>query len=135
MGRVISFFYIISQLQMTDLKNYIRHRNYLWSVCSMTGYQPENEDFYYKLTVENAKQQFEKEKQLYGEDKKKWLALYKYRTELEMFINWRWWEAWEYGDIEENEWFGKLWEEMHDWNCNKFKYDTEEWKFYFRTID
>jgi hypothetical protein len=52
-----------------------------------------------------------------------------------MFINWRWWEAWEYGDIEENEWFGKLWEEMHDWNCNKFKYDTEEWKFYFRTID
>jgi hypothetical protein len=55
----------------------------------MTGYQPENEDFYYKLTVENAQQQFEKEKQLYGEDKKKWLALYKYRTELEMFINWR----------------------------------------------
>ena len=82
-------FYLLTQYQMTDLKNYIRHRNYLWGICSMTGYQPENEDFYYKLTVENAKQQFEKEKQLYGEDKKKWLALYKYRTELEMFINWR----------------------------------------------
>ena len=120
---------------MTDLKNYIRHRNYLWGVCSMTGYQPENEDFYYKLTVENAQQQFEKEKQLYWEDKKKRLALYKYWTELEMFINWRWWEAWEYGNIEENEWFGKLWEKMHDWNCDKFNYDTDEWKFYFRTID
>jgi hypothetical protein len=55
----------------------------------MTGYQPENEDFYYKLTVENAQEQFKKEKELYSEDKKKRLALYKYRTELEMFINWR----------------------------------------------
>ena len=31
--------------------------------------------------------------------------------------------------------FGKMWEKMHDFNCSKFDYKTDEWKYYFQTID
>lgn len=34
-----------------------------------------------------------------------------------------------------NQTFGKVWEKMHDFNCSKFDYATEEGKYYFQTID
>lgn len=120
---------------MGDLKAYLQHRNYLWGMCGMTQYEPENEDLYYKLTVENATDQFNKLKDLWKTDKKKFVSLYKYITELEMFINRRWFEAGEYWNYEENKWFWLLWEKMHDFNCSKFDYGTPEWKYYFQTID
>ena len=79
---------------------------------------------------------------IYKMNKKSILAIERiitYITELEMFINWKGWLLRDYPQLEEwnntVENFGKVWEKMHDYNCNKFDYGTEEGKYYFQTID
>jgi hypothetical protein len=56
-----------------------------------------------------------------------------------MFINWKGRMYSEFPDLEEGsntcQNFWKLWEKMHDFNCSKFDYNTEEWKYYFQTTD
>lgn len=133
--------YFISwmKLIMKNLQNYLLERKYLYGMCQMTGYMPENEDLFYKLDGDNIKDLFQKNKELWKQDKKAFIKAYKYITELEIFINWKWWMYNEYPEIsdEKNNWntFGKIWEKMHDFNCSKFKYETEEWKYYFNSID
>jgi len=108
-------------------------------MCGMTNYIPENEDLFYKLNGENIKEMFQELKDLWKQDKKAFLKKYKYITELEMFINWKGWLYREHpelsDDLNNNNTFGTIWEKMHDFNCSKFNYDTEEWKYYFQTID
>lgn len=124
---------------MKNLQHYLLERNYLYGMCQMTGYMPENEDLFYKLDWDNIKEQFQKLKDLWKEDKKSFIKGYKFITELEMFINWKWWMYNEYPDLTDEKnnstTFGKVWEKMHDFNCSKFDYSTEEWKYYFQTID
>jgi hypothetical protein len=55
----------------------------------MTGYMPENEDLFYKLDGDNIKDLFQKNKELWKQDKKAFIQAYKYITELEIFINWK----------------------------------------------
>lgn len=124
---------------MQNLKNYLTERNYLYGMCQMTGYMPENEDLFYKLDWENIQELFNKTKQLWKDDKKSFIKAYKYITELEMFINWKGWMYNDYPDLMDeknnNRTFWKVREKMHDFNCSKFDYETEEGKYYFRTID
>lgn len=124
---------------MKNLKNYLIERNYLYGMCQMTGYMPENEDLFYKLDWENIKTEFQKLKDLWKEDKKSFVKAYKFITELEMFINWKGRMYNEYPDLTDEKnnstTFGKIWEKMHDFNCSKFDYATEEGKYYFRSID
>lgn len=124
---------------MQNLRNYLTERNYLYGMCQMTGYMPENEDLFYKLDGENIQELFNKTKQLWKDDKKSFIKAYKYITELEMFINWKGWMYNDYPDLvdEKNNsrTFWKVREKMHDFNCGKFDYETEEWKYYFQTID
>ena len=124
---------------MKNLKQMLTERNYLYWMCQMTGYMPENEDLFYKLDWDNIKELFQKIKDLYKEDKKNYLKAYKYITELEMFINWKWRMYSEYPELWDDKnnstTFGKMWEKMHDFNCSKFDYKTEEWKYYFQSID
>lgn len=121
------------------MKNYLLERNYLWGMCQMTGYMPENEDLFYKLDWDNIKELFQKTKDLWKQDKKSFIQAYKYITELEMFINWKGWMYNEHPSLEDEKnnsrTFWKVWEKMHDFNCWKFDYWTEEWKYYFQTID
>lgn len=124
---------------MKTLQQLMTERNYLYGMCQMTQYTPENEDLFYKLDWDNIKELFQKNKDLWKKDKKSFLKAYKYITELEMFINWKGRMYSEFPDLEE--WsntcqnFWKLWEKMHDFNCSKFDYNTEEWKYYFQTTD
>lgn len=124
---------------MKNLRNYLAERNYLYGMCQMTNYIPENEDLFYKLNGENIKEMFQELKDLWKQDKKAFLKKYKYITELEMFINWKGWlyrehpELWD--EVNNNNSFWIIWEKMHDFNCSKFNYDTEEWKYYFQTTD
>lgn len=108
-------------------------------MCQMTGYMPENEDLFYKLDWENIKTEFQKLKDLWKEDKKAFIKAYKFITELEMFINWKWRMYNEYPNLADDknnsQTFGKIREKMHDFNMSKFDYDTEEWKYYFQSID
>lgn len=105
----------------------------------MTWYNPENEDLFLKLDWDNIKELFQKTKDLRKQDKKSFLKAYKYITELELFINWKGRMYNDYPDLMDeknnNQTFGKVWEKMHDFNCSKFDYDTEEGKYYFQTID
>lgn len=124
---------------MNKLQKQLLERNYLYWMCQMTGYMPDNEDLFYKLDWDNIKTLFQWVKDLWKEDKKTFIKSYKYITELEMFINWKGWFYRERPSLEEwnntaNE-FGKIREKMHDYNCNKFDYSTPEWKYYFNTID
>ena len=124
---------------MKNLWIYLIERNYLYNMCQMTGYMPENEDLFYKLDWDNIKELFQKTKDLWKQDKKAFQNAYKYITELELFINWKgrmyrdYMELWD--DKNNCNTFGKVWEKMHDFNMSKFKYDTEEWKYYFNSID
>lgn len=124
---------------MKNLQQMLMEKNYLYWMCQMTGYMPENEDLFYKLDWDNIKELFQKIKDLYKEDKKAFLKAYKYITELEMFINWKGRMYSEYpqfwDDKNNSTTFGKMWEKMHDFNCSKFDYKTEEWKYYFQSID
>lgn len=124
---------------MKNLKNYLVERNYLYGMCQMTDYMPENEDLFYKLDWDNIKELFQKVKDLWKEDKLSFRKAYKYITELELFINRKWRMYNEYPDLMDeknnNMTFWKVWEKMHDFNCSKFDYNTEEGKYYFNTID
>ena len=124
---------------MNNLQKQLIERRYLYGMCQMTGYIPDNEDLFYKLNWDNIKTLFQWVKDLWKEDKKLFKKSYKYITELEMFINWKGWLLRDYPQLEEwnntVENFGKIWEKMHDYNCNKFDYGTEEGKYYFQTID
>jgi len=124
---------------MNNLQKQLIERRYLYGMCQMTGYMPDNEDLFYKLNWDNIKTLFQWVKDLWNEDKKLFKKSYKYITELEMFINWKGWLLRDYPQLEEwnntVENFGKIWEKMHDYNCNKFDYGTEEGKYYFQTID
>ena len=124
---------------MNNLQKQLIERRYLYGMCQMTGYMPDNEDLFYKLNWDNIKTLFQWVKDLWNEDKKLFKKSYKYITELEMFINWKGWLLRDYPQLEEwnntVENFGKVWEKMHDYNCNKFDYGTEEGKYYFQTID
>ncbi|MBO7694526.1 MAG: hypothetical protein J6T10_18070 [Methanobrevibacter sp.] len=84
---------------MQNLRNYLTERNYLYGMCQMTGYMPENEDLFYKLDGENIQELFNKTKQLWKDDKKSFIKAYKYITELEMFINWKGWMYNDYPDL------------------------------------
>lgn len=124
---------------MKNLQQMLTERNYLYWMCQMTGYMPENEDLFYKLDWENIKELFQKTKDLWKDDKKSFIKAYKYITELEMFINWKGWMYNDYPNLADDKSnssvFGKMWEKMHDFNCSKFDYNTEEWKYYFQTLD
>lgn len=124
---------------MNKLQKQLIERRYLYGMCQMTGYIPDNEDLFYKLNWDNIKTLFQWVKDLWNEDKKLFKKSYKYITELEMFINWKGWLLRDYPQLEEwsdtVENFGKIREKMHDYNCNKFDYGTDEWKYYFNTID
>lgn len=124
---------------MKNLQAMIMEKKYLYWMCQMTGYMPENEDLFYKLDWDNIKDEFERLKKLWKEDKKAYIKAYKFITELEMFINWKWWMYNEYPQLEDDKnncrTFWTIREKMHDLNCSKFDYGTEEWKYYFRTID
>lgn len=121
------------------MKNYLLERNYLYGMCQMTGYMPENEDLFYKLDWDNIKDLFQKVKDLWKEDKLSFRKAYKYITELELFINRKGRMYNEYPQLMDeknnNETFWKVWEKMHDFNCSKFDYSTEEGKYYFQSID
>lgn len=99
-------------------------------MCQMTGYEPENEALFYNLDGDNIKILFQKNKERWKQDKKGYIKAYKYITELELFINWKGRMYNEYPEISDEKnncnTFGKVWEKMHDFNCSKFKYDTEE---------
>lgn len=124
---------------MKNLKNYLVERNYLYGMCQMTGYMPENEDLFYKLDWDNIKDLFQKIKDLWKEDKLSFRKAYKYVTELELFINWKGRMYNDYPDLMDeknnNETFWKVREKMHDFNMSKFDYWTDEGKYYFQTID
>lgn len=124
---------------MKNAKNYLMERNYLYGMCEMSGYMPENEDLFYKLDWDNIQVEFKKLKDLRKEDKKTFIKSYKFITELEMFINWKGRLYNEYPELSDEknncETFGRLWEKMHDFNCSKFDYGTVEGKYYFQTID
>ena len=132
-------FYILLQIQMKNAMTYLIERNYLYGMCQMTWYMPQNEDLFYKLDWENIKSEFQKLKDLWKEDKKAFIKAYKFITELEMFINWKGWMYNDYPNLADDKsnssTFGKMWEKMHDFNCSKFDYKTDEWKYYFQTID
>lgn len=124
---------------MKNLQQMLTERNYLYWMCQMTGYIPENEDLFYKLDWENIKELFQKTKDLWEDDKKSFIKAYKYITELEMFINWKGWMYNDYPNLADDKsnssTFSKMWKKMHDFNCSKFDYKTDEWKYYFQTID
>jgi hypothetical protein len=124
---------------MKNLQKYLTERNYLYGMCQMTGYMPENEDLFYKLDWDNIKDLFQKIKDLWKEDKLSFRKAYKYITELELFINWKGRMYNDYPDLMDeknnNETFWRVWEKMHDFNMSKFDYSTEEWKYYFQSID
>lgn len=124
---------------MKNLQHYLTERNYLYGMCQMTGYMPENEDLFYKLDWDNIKELFQKTKDLWKEDKLSFRKAYKYITELELFINWKGRMYNDYPQLMDeknnNETFWKVWEKMHDFNMSKFDYETEEGKYYFQTID
>lgn len=77
------------KLIMKNLQNYLLERKYLYGMCQMTGYMPENEDLFYRLDGDNIKDLFQKNKELWKQDKKAFIKAYKYITELEIFINWK----------------------------------------------
>ena len=120
---------------MQNLWTYLIERNYLYGMCQMTGYMPENENLFYQLNWDKAKELFQEIKDLYKSDKKKFTEKYQYITELELFINrkWRLYRDYpEFSDKKTNcDILGKIWEKMHDFNCSRFKYETPEWKYYF----
>ena len=124
---------------MKNLWIYLIERNYLYGMCQMTGYEPENEDLFYKLDWDKAKELFQEIKDLYKSDKKKFIEKYQYITELELFINWKWRLYRDYPELSDKKTscdiLGKIWEKMHDFNCSRFKYETPEWKYYFQSID
>jgi hypothetical protein len=124
---------------MKNLQHYLTERNYLYGMCQMTGYMPENEDLFYKLDWDNIKDLFQKTKDLWKQDKLSFRKAYKYITELELFINWKGRMYNDYPNLMDeknnNETFWKVWEKMHDFNMSKFDYETEEGKYYFQTID
>ena len=124
---------------MKNLQTQLVERRYLYWMCEMAGYEPKNEELFYKLDWDNIKELFQKIKDLWKEDKKSYIQAYEYITELELFINWKGRMYNEYPSIsdDKNNWntFGKVREKMHDFNCARFDYWTDEGKYYFNSID
>lgn len=132
-------FLVFIQTIMKNLKNYLIERNYLYWMCQMAGYMPKNEDLFYELDWNNIKELAQRYRDLYKQDKKAFIQSYEAITELEMFINRKGRMYREHEEISDKlnncNTFGKVREKMHDFNCARFNYDTEEGKYYFRTID
>lgn len=113
----------------------MKQDRYLQVQCAMTGYEVQNWELFFSIDEDSAKNLFDRLKEEFKADKEVFKKNYKAITEMEMLINWKARYYSEVGEYDKSEKLSRIWEKMHDFNGNHFDYNTEEWKYYFQTID